>query len=92
LFNFPDKPRTIYVLSRSEFVAAVARLAVTMCFYFSRKCFDLKAKPLKWLCGVPLAIYNWGLLLGIGHASPCNGKSPTENFELLSSLILEQFI
>ena len=70
----------------------MARLAVTMCFYLGRKTFHLKTKDLKWFCGVPLAIYNWGLLLGIGLAAPTEGKLPDENFNLLASLIQEQYI
>ena len=55
-FYFPNRPPTVYVLPRGEFVAAVARLAVTMCFYLGRKTFHLKTKDLKLFCGVPLAI------------------------------------
>ena len=67
----------------------MARLAVKMRFFLGRKTFGLKTKDLKWFCGVPLAIYNWGLLLGIGLAAPIEGKLPGDNFNLLASLIQE---
>ena len=48
----------------------LARLATVIAIFSSKKFIDYSLKVVKYVCGMPLVLYNWGLLHGFGIVTP----------------------
>lgn len=48
----------------------LARLATVIAFFSRKKFIDYSLKVVKYVCGMPLVLYNWGLLHGFGIVTP----------------------